>query len=90
MITGTQVKDAMEAANVNFVVVRECSICNAPIGYERKGENLFFDGNCGCSSFRNPTQSRNYEDVADLINRQSNSEYKTKLANKFGLQLEAI
>jgi len=90
MITGTQVKEAMKTANISWVEVRKCSICNCPVAYERQGDNLFFDGNCDCTSFWNPPQPRIFEDVAELINIQSNSEYKSELAGKFGLQLEAI
>ncbi len=89
-IKAIEVKEAMEKANINWVEVRRCSICDCPVAYERKGEDLFFDGNCDCTSFWNPPQPRSYEEIAELINIQSNSEYKTELAHKFGFQLEAI
>jgi hypothetical protein len=90
MVTGEQVKKAMMAANVQSVEIRRCSICNSPLFYDRKGEYLFFDSNCDCTSFYSEPQLKDWESVAELINVQSNPEYKKELAQKFGIELASI
>jgi len=88
MITGTQVKEGMENANISEVEHHRCGLCNYKTRYVRKGEELYFDSGCDCTHRYN-LEPRSWDSAADWINMQSNTEIKTKLAQMFGLQLEA-
>lgn len=85
MVTGEQVKIAMIAAGIEIVDHHECSMCGVMVRYERQGENLFFNGGCGCSD--SGTQPRTWQSAADWINMQSNVLIKAEIAKSFGLNI---
>ncbi len=85
-VTGDQVRDAMIAANLVHVDLRECSLCGSTIFYSRQGDQLFFHPACDCTTYHGPPEPRSWQSVADTINMQ-NDEWKPKVAAKFGLSL---
>ena len=84
MITAEQVKLACVKSGKTWVPLRECSICEAPIGYEIVNDKLFFNGSCDCAW--SPATPREWQSVADLINMQSKPEHRGNLMQRFGLE----
>ena len=67
--------------NITKWTIRNCSICNFPIGYYffRYPEyEVVFDGGCGCTSLSN-LRPATWQDVADYYNKQTNLEYIKEL-----------
>lgn len=84
-VTPEQVRDAMVAANITRVPVRDCSLCGYEMAYYRLDNNeLFFDLGCDCtgSSKMNP---RDYSALSDWINMQIGPEHRQQVAAKFGI-----
>lgn len=50
-----------------FRHIRNCGICNSPIGYRINGQELFFDGNCACMAYLTPVRPANWEDLQHLL-----------------------
>ena len=86
-VTAEQVKAAMMAANLDWAVSHDCSICGTDVGYVRVGDRLYFRPACHCSF--SPEEPRTWQDAADWINMQSGDEHKAKIAARFGLALQA-
>ena len=84
-VTAKEVMQAATSANLTWVPVRECSICQTSIGYEIHDREVFWNGTCDCSSAFGP-EARQWQDIADLINMQSQEKHKIALAEKFGLK----
>ncbi len=82
-ITGEQVRDAMIAANINYVDHHECGICGCMTYYSREADQLFF--NSGCDCHWSPAQPRKWDNAANWINMQT-GDCKTKLMQRFGIQ----
>jgi len=87
MVTGEQVKDAMTKAGITFAAVRQCSICERPLFFERRGEDVFFDSNCECVRAISQVQPRTWEEAAAIINQRAEGPSKTALAKEFGLTI---
>lgn len=81
-VTGEQIKDAMIAASIEWVSVHKCSLCGYQCGYARVANHLFYDAGCGC--LYRPPELREWDSVADFINRQSDPDTRQRLAASFG------
>lgn len=89
MITGKQVAEAMEAANIQYVDHHPCGFCGYMTRFVRVGNVLFFDIGCHCTYRGETLEPRPFDDVANWINMQSEPEIRTRLAASFGIQIEA-
>lgn len=87
-VSAEEVKQACIAANINHIPHHDCGGCGCWVAYQRQGENLYFNSNCGCSSFESGPRPCNWYEAADWINMQSKPEIKVELAKRFGLTLE--
>lgn len=85
MITPAEVKQAIQAAGINRVDCRECSFCGYPLAYYIRGEEVFFDPGCDCSS-GGRFERRDWSDLADWLNMQTNPEWQAKLRQRMGFQ----
>lgn len=86
VITGEQVKQAMIAKNITYIDHHNCGGCGSMVFYSRKGEQLYFNPGCGCSARSDPAELRDWEEAAAWINMQSSEEWRTKIAQRFGLE----
>lgn len=84
-ITGEQVKKAMIDNNIDRVDHHDCGGCGAMVYYYREDEYLFFNSNCGCSSFRTVPKREDWRDAANWINMQTNEDVRKDLMKRFGL-----
>lgn len=49
-------------------VIHSCSICGRFIGFRFEDDYVFFDSNCGCTTYRSPLRRTNWAEVADAYN----------------------
>lgn len=89
MITADEVQSAVLAAGITRIDHHECSGCGHMVYYEVMGGALYFCPSCNCGGPWSPPESRSWLDAADWINMQSRPENKRKIAQRFGLSLEA-
>jgi len=85
-ITGEQLKQSMIDNNLTRVNIRACSLCNAPIGYIRNGEQLFFDSNCDCTSHTSDLKPRDWNEVAASLNAIMLQSLRIKTLANFGIK----
>jgi len=83
-----EVKTAALAAGITRVEVRPCSMCGYLMAYLIKGEELWYDPGCDCTTRDSYLEPRNWSDAADWINMQSQPKGKIAIAKKFGLELD--
>lgn len=88
-VTAEEVKAAVEAANLQEVTLRECSMCGGPLYYTFEPDGPYYHPACDCSPYSTyaPAERRTWQSIADLINMQSNPAAQEKIALLFGLKL---
>lgn len=84
-ITGEQVKSAMISADIIKVDHHDCCMCGVMTYYFREGEQLYFNGGCGCGFGEFNPQPRPWSDAAGWINMQIDEECRKNIMTKFGL-----
>lgn len=87
MVTANEVQKAVIDNNINVIPHHECAICGEWVAYEVYNKQLFFNSNCGCSSFWSPVILCSWQDAADFINMQSNPRVRVEIASLFGLTI---
>lgn len=91
MVTGEQVKEAVQKAGITRVDHHECSICGHMVCHTVHGDQLYFNSGCGCSW--SPPRPESWDDAAEYINMQSREgkwgDVAAKIAKGFGLDLAA-
>ena len=90
MVSASDVQKAVIDNNINIVPHHECAICGEWVAYEVYSEQLFFNSNCGCSSFWSPVSQRSWQDAADFINCQSDPQVQVRVAALFGIEMESV
>lgn len=85
--TPEEVQAACAANNITQVDHHRCGICNFMVSYYIKGDKLYFDASCDCTSDNAPIE-RPWSNASDWINMQSREDIKAKLAKSFGVDLE--
>lgn len=90
MVTGEQVKEAVQKAGLSWVPSHDCSICGQDVGYIFDGDQVFYRSGCGCSW--SPDRPMTWDGVASHINMQTRTSEKwgdvrARVAAKFGLTL---
>jgi hypothetical protein len=78
-----QAAESLEPGASRFVKVRECSICDASIGFVVCPEGLYFDRGCGCTRYRSPLEPRDWADAIAFIQA---SEDQAAAAKSFGVE----
>jgi len=71
LITAEDVTNAIRDHNIRRWVLRECSICNAPLAYEFSAGFVRYDSDCHCTHYYTPLEPRNIEDVVRVFNMQT-------------------
>lgn len=85
MITAEQVRDGVISKAIKFMHLRDCSICGYNLGYLVQNGSLYYDNGCYC--VRRPPQPapRDWQNLADLINDQTEEIVRLKFMGLVGL-----
>ena len=81
-VTPDQVRDAAIRSGKQTIEIRQCSICEEPIGYRVHDGDLSFAPGCGCSW--SPAEPREWSEASDLINMQKLPECRADIMRAFG------
>lgn len=78
-VTADEIRESVVKNDIDWFPIRTCSICGEYIGYRffHYPYEVMFDSTCQCSSCEN-LWPREWEDVADHINTQTNEDYATE------------
>jgi len=87
-VTPEEVKAAALVAGITTVDHHDCGGCGVWVKYLIHEEQLYFDSNCGCSSYKTVPRPCDWDEAAEWINMQSNPESRVSIAKQFGLDLE--
>lgn len=91
MVTGDQVKEAVQKAGISRIDHHACGICGHMVCHTVVQDQLFFNSACDCSW--SPPEQRSWQSAADHINRQSREgkwgDVAAEVAKGFGLELAA-
>ena len=83
MVTGEQVRAAVMAAGIAYIPHHQCGCCEAWVGYEVYGGDLYFSPDCGCGY--SPSESMPWSDAAEWINMHTNDDARAQIMAKFGM-----
>lgn len=87
MISGEEVKKAVEAAGITRVDHHDCSMCGFMTHYFVIDSELYFNHGCDCTG-RYRVSERSWNHAAEWVNMQSKPEIAAKVASYFGLTLD--
>ena len=84
-VSGDDLRRAMMASGKIYVCQRNCRRCGGEKGYIRRGEELFFDSECGCAgrAYLDMLFVR-WDSVAEWINEMHDRKEKRRLLRGFG------
>lgn len=92
MVTGDEVKAAVQKANINWVDHHDCGMCGVMVGFVCDGDTIRFRSGCGCSWA--PDRPASWNEAAEFINMQRREgkwgDVAAKVAKRFGLELAPI
>jgi len=66
--TAADFKKQVQDKNISSWILRQCSVCNAPLEFIFDGDDVFYNANCDCITLRTMPQERSYQDLANLYN----------------------
>ena len=89
-VTGEEVKKAMIDNDITYVEHHDCGFCKQYVYYSRVDEDLYFNPDCGCTSYDALPEVSSWEDAADWINMQSKDKNRIEIAKRFGLELTSL
>ena len=80
-------KKQAKAKNITRWVIHYCSMCNYPCGFliGSKQKNIQYDNGCSCSM--NPPNLREWQDLADHYNMQTNKKVIKGMNEFWGFKL---
>ena len=85
MVTGEEVKQAVQAAGITSIPHHDCGLCGEWVQYTVRGDQLYFEPGCGCSW--SPPEPRPWAGAANWINMQTNEDVRKKLMRRFGFDV---
>lgn len=92
MVTGEQVREAVQKAGLTWVTNHDCSLCGVDVGYVINGDQVFYRSGCGCSW--SPDRPISWDEVAEFINMQKRSgpwgDVMARVAANFGITLDPV
>lgn len=83
MKTTDDFKTAVSQRNIKRWDTHDCAICGMPVGYVFIDGNVYFDGNCDCSSYPTDLQHRLWQNVADMYLMNTHNREWLAAANQF-------
>ena len=66
--TGEDFQRQVKEHDIRSWTLRHCSMCDAPLEFIFDGDDVFYDSNCDCVTYRTMPAPRTYEDIADIYN----------------------
>ena len=83
--SGEDFKQAAYKKRPNKWVIRECSLCDYPLGYvfNQYHSEVAYDSGCNCVKYTN-FQAREWDDLARMYNSQTNAEYIKEMKSFWG------
>jgi len=88
-ITADEVKESVQRNKIDYIAVRDCSICGFEIHYLIEQGQVGLNTGCDCVSYGNITEVT-WEDLAETVNMQTQDKWKIQNAKKLGIDLEAV
>ena len=70
-ISINDVKNAVKTHGIQMWILRSCSMCGTPLTYAFHGECVTYDSSCGCTSYNEPPDQRDWSDLVEIFNRQT-------------------
>lgn len=65
-----------------WLPLRECSICNSPLGYVVEDGRVGYNSNCGCVSYTTPLRECGFEGIAESLAIQSSDEIRDRMMSR--------
>ncbi|MGI9502652.1 MAG: hypothetical protein ACR2RE_06315 [Geminicoccaceae bacterium] len=85
-IAADQVKEAVLALGRSRIDMWPCSVCGAMVGYDIQGGMPFWNPSCKCIYDASYVRAREWQDLADLIDMQTDDMVRAKIMSKLGLR----
>lgn len=73
----------VKAKMISSWMLRQCSMCDAPLEFIFDGDDVYYDSNCDCVTYRTIPEERSYQDIANLYNQNIENVEWIKEINKF-------
>ena len=87
MRTVDEFQKAVADRGLSRFILRDCSMCGYPLGYVFHADGrLGFDSGCDCVTYGPVVRDREWDELADHYNRQSNAEYIATMDEFFGFE----
>ena len=87
MVSPERLKEVVITTEKSYVPVSLCEVCKGLVGYQIRGDKVWFDGGCACH--RLPCAPRRWSDPAGMLNIQRNKADAEELARAFGFVIGA-
>lgn len=86
-VTGQQLLESVLKNNIKQIDHHRCSFCDQMTRYYVINGQLYFDSSCFCTTYSSPPELESWDEAANWINNQSNSEIAKQIALRFGIDL---
>lgn len=86
-VTGQQLLESVLKNNIKQIDHHRCFICDQMTRYYVINGQLYFDSSCFCTTYSSPRELESWDEAANWINMQSNSEIAKQIALRFGIDL---
>ena len=84
-VTADYVKNIIVGSGTEFIECHKCSLCESPVGYNIRHEQVYWAGSCGCTTGPTIQQHRTWADLADWVNMQPTDAAGDVVRKKLGL-----
>ena len=81
-----EIEGAVKKNNIHYWEFSKCSICGEGYGFYFNGDEVTFNGACGCGSIFGERQA-SYQEIADIYNRNKNDEFRRQFLEYFKLNV---
>ena len=81
--TGEDFRRQVKDLGIKSWTLRECSMCETPLNFIFDGDDVYYDSNCECVTYRTIPQLRTYEDIADIYNMNLGAHQFIRKINSF-------
>lgn len=85
-ITSAMVEQAIKASGETYFQIRECSLCDHPIYYTIINGVPYLSTSCDCVIYTSDLKKRSWQDLADIVNMQTDEQWHNHFMELFGLK----
>lgn len=82
----SDIREAILKKGVTYIPHHSCSICDAELYYSVDNNELFFNSACDCTTRHSAPQKRDWTELTNWINMNSDEETRKRLIILFGLE----